>query len=96
MPEPKILTEIIEKKTDPNIIADKNIQPKPPLQHGFAGIQAQPARIKYPCCKIIRIISEKKPQILYPNIDLFIELLDHEKNIMQWEGIHVLGNLADE
>ena len=94
MPNPKIIDEIIEKKTNPNTIADKIIKQKSLLKPVFDGMQAQPARIKYPCCKIIRIISEKKPQILYPKIDFFIDLLDHEKNIMRWEGIHVIGNLA--
>ena len=39
-------------------------------------------------------MSEKHPKALYPHIDSFIKLLDSENNIMKWEGIHVIGNLA--
>ena len=94
MPEPKIIAEISEKDADLDAIAEKIMKRQTLLKHLFTGMQARPARIKYPCCKVIRKISEKKPQMLYPQIDFFIELLDHEKNVMQWEGIHVIGNLA--
>ena len=94
MPEPKIISEISEKGADLDAIAEKIMKRQALLKPIFDGTQAQPARIKYPCCKILRKISEKNPQILYPKIDFFIELLDHENKIMQWEGIYVIGNLA--
>jgi len=94
MPEPKIIAEISEKDADLDAIAEKIMKRQALLKPIFDGTQAKPARIKYPCCKILRKISEKKPQMLYPKIDFFIELLDHENKIMQWEGIHVIGNLA--
>ena len=58
------------------------------------GLSAANADTKYACVKILRIISEKEPSILYPRIDFFIELLDNNNKIMKWGGIHIIGNLA--
>jgi hypothetical protein len=51
-------------------------------------------RIKYACAKQSIIVSQDKPEQLYPDIDFFIELLDNPNNIMKWTAIRVIGNLS--
>ncbi|MFC1783138.1 hypothetical protein ACFL02_06090 [Planctomycetota bacterium] len=94
MTESRILTLIADKESDKEKVAEKVMKKPELLAEVLAGLEAKPARIKYGCGKIIRIISEKKPEMLYPKIDYFFGLLDHENNIFRWEGIHVIGNLA--
>jgi len=60
----------------------------------IGGLSAKPAAEKYGCAKVLRIISEEQPEALYPHLEYFAGLLDSENNIFQWEGIHVIGNLA--
>jgi hypothetical protein len=42
----------------------------------------------------LRIISERKPNVLYPEIGRLIRLLDSENNIFKWGAIIIVGNLA--
>ena len=58
------------------------------------GLQADKPRVKYGCAKALRLISEQRPDQLYPFFDRFVHLLDHENRILQWQAIFVLSQLA--
>jgi len=60
----------------------------------FKGISSTNPRIKYGCAKIISLISEEKPEKLYPKIDFFVELLDSGLKIVKWNAMDVLANLT--
>jgi len=58
------------------------------------GLIADKAPVKYGCAKTLRIISEQRPDLLYPHFDFFVGLLDHENKIFQWDAAFVLSQLA--
>jgi hypothetical protein len=58
------------------------------------GLNSETARTKYGCAKALRVLSEERPDLLYPRFDLFVRLLDHKNNILRWEGAFVLSHLA--
>jgi hypothetical protein len=58
------------------------------------GLKADKARVKYGCAKVLRIVSEQRPDLLYPHFDFFVRLLDHDNKILQWEAAFVLSQLA--
>jgi hypothetical protein len=58
------------------------------------GLEADKPRIKYGCAKALRLIAELRPDLLYPQFDFFVRLLDHENKIMQWEGVIVLSHVV--
>ena len=58
------------------------------------GLGADKPRIKYGCSKALRLMSELRPDLLYPQFDFFVRLLDHGNKIMQWEGVIVLSHLV--
>jgi hypothetical protein len=64
------------------------------LPEVFAGLGAETARIKYGCLMSLRLISETRPDILYPEIGRLFGLLDSENNILKWGAIIMIGNLA--
>jgi hypothetical protein len=64
------------------------------LEKVIEGLNAKPARVKYGCAKALRVISEERPNLLYPKFDYFARLLGHENNIFRWEAIFVLSHLA--
>lgn len=56
--------------------------------------QSDKPKIKYGCAKLAITLSEKKPKMIYPHLDLFIKLLDGENRILKWTAIRVIGNLS--
>jgi len=89
-----ITTEIIKKGADIRKLAEQVASHPKLLSEAFDGLGADKARIKYGCLKLLRILSERKPGILYPEIDRFFRLLDSENNVFKWGAIIIVGNLA--
>jgi len=83
-----------QKAASPETTARRVVRHPDLLPEIFAGLGAESARVKYGCLKALRLISEKRPDILYPEIGRLFRLLDSENNIMKWGAIIMVGNLA--
>ncbi len=94
MSESELLTKISRKEVDSETLAGEVIDKPELLTEIFAGLNADKARVKYGSEKILRIISEKKPELLYHRIDFFIKNLDSGNNFFKLGAIHVLANLT--
>lgn len=94
MKNSKLLERISKKESDKNEIAQLVIDHPELLDCIFAGLDNEMASIKYGCDKILRIISEKEPKLLYPKIDYFIEQIDSENSFLKWGAIHIIAYLA--
>ena len=60
----------------------------------FEGLSHDKGSIKFGCEKILRLISEQNPRLIYPYFDTFVELLDSENNFIKWGAIITISNLA--
>lgn len=58
------------------------------------GISSSNANVKFGCAKILRAISSEKPEKLYQEMDLFINLLDSPNNIIKWNAVDIVANLT--
>ncbi len=66
----------------------------PFLANLIGGLEAKEARFKYGCAKALRLLSEQRPELLYPHFDFFARLLAHQNKLLQWEAAFVLSQLA--
>ena len=94
MKDDTLLQRIALKGSDKEAIADSIADHPAQIEEVLGGLNSKKALVKFSCAKVLRILSEVHPEVLYSHIDSFIKLLDSENNIMKWEGIHVIGNLA--
>ena len=60
----------------------------------LAALSSKSPRIKYPAAKKLTMLSAEHPDLLYPHIDFFVNLLQSENNILKWNAIDIIGNLA--
>ena len=86
--------EIAGKSANLEKIADQVARQPDLLPDIFEGLSADKARVKFGCLKLLRLVSEKTPAALYPEIDRLFDLLDSQNNIFKWGAIIVIGNLA--
>ncbi|MCG8606791.1 hypothetical protein MJD09_17630 [bacterium] len=86
--------QISQKDSDKEAIAQTVISQPEWLPEIFKGLSADKANIKYGCDKVLRLVSEYEPSLLYPEIDFFIGNLTHENKFFKWSAIHILANLA--
>lgn len=94
MKNDNVLNQIETKGSDKDAIAEDIADDPACIAEVIEGLKSKKAPVKFGCGKVLRILSKKHPEALYPHINVFIKLLDSDNNIMKWEGIHVIGNLA--
>lgn len=51
-------------------------------------------RIRFAASKLLRLVSERSPEALYPHFDCFVRLLEDKNSILKWNAMLTLGNLA--
>jgi hypothetical protein len=94
MADSKLLEQISHKDSDKEALAKTVINRPERLSELFEGLNSDQANIKYGCDKVLRIISENKPSLLYPKIDFFVGNLINDNNFFKWSAIHIIANLA--
>ena len=52
------------------------------------------AEVRYGSAKVLRLIGESSPELLYPHFDLFFGLFEGENTFHRWGSAQILGNLA--
>jgi hypothetical protein len=58
------------------------------------GMGEPKAEVKYGCAKVLRILTDEEPALLYPHFDTFAAMLDNPNNIFQWQALYVLAGLS--
>lgn len=61
----------------------------------FKDLSSDDPKIKYACAKRLTVLAAKDPNKLYPRLEFFMEMLDHENQILKWTAIDVVGHLAE-
>jgi len=49
---------------------------------------------KYACEKVLRLVSARRPELIYPYFAVFTALLDHENSFLKWGAIMTVANLT--
>jgi hypothetical protein len=94
MNESAFLRSISSKSFSPARIAEQAIRYPDLIEKAIEGLSAEKATVRYRCEKVLRTISTKQPEILYPHFDFFAGLLDGSNNFLKWGAIITIGNLV--
>ena len=94
MKNPSVLAQLSRKGVAPTRIARMIVRRPELLPELLRGVVAGEPRLKYTSAKILRLVSEQAPSLLYPQIGFFIRLLDSDNSFLKWDAIRVLANLA--
>lgn len=89
-----IADELNQKEDHSKDIAEKAVTNPQLISILLNLISSDVARIKFRSIKVLNIISGKNPEILYPRVDFFIELLDTGNKVIMWNAMDILANLS--
>jgi hypothetical protein len=89
-----IIEKISKKGSNKEQIAKEVIKSPEFIPQILEGINSSKGGIRLGCEKILRQISEQRPDLIYPYFDTFIKMLDSENNILKWGAIITISNLA--
>jgi len=95
---PKIYLNIIicqiKKKKDVNKISARVIKNPVIIKELVEQLKIEKSSLKFSYEKILRLISEKTPQLIYPYFDDYVKLLDSENNFLKWGAVLTIANLT--
>ncbi|MCP4581445.1 MAG: hypothetical protein GY839_07480 [candidate division Zixibacteria bacterium] len=58
------------------------------------GLSHDKGRVRLGCDKVLRLISERQPTLIYGHFDIFVMMLDSDNNILKWSAIITISNLV--
>ncbi|HEX5400386.1 MAG TPA: hypothetical protein VFY06_15165, partial [Verrucomicrobiae bacterium] len=87
-------TAIVRKGAAPDRLAKRVAADPELLPQVLAGLRADQPRIKYGCSRVLRLVSQKHPAVLYPRFDFFAGLLDSDNNFLKWDAARIIAHLA--
>jgi hypothetical protein len=83
-----------EKGADREAIAGEVLKNPETIPGLLVALSAKTANAKYGSEKVLRLVSEKRPELIYPHFQFFVELLEGENKFLKWGGILTIANLA--
>ena len=92
MKENSLLDMIARKETED--VVEKVIERPELVSELLTGIHSINPRIRFESAKVLRIISGRKPEMLYAQKEVFVNLLDSENNILKWNAMDIIANLT--
>ena len=75
-------------------IARQVIENKKLLTQLYDGVTGSNKRVKNAAAKTMQILSARKPNLLYPKFDFFLQLINSDDTILKWIAIGVIGNVS--
>jgi hypothetical protein len=92
--ESRLVAALAQKGADLPAIAAQAIRRPETIAELVAGLEAPSANVKYGCEKVLRRVSEQRPDLVLPHFDVFVKLLRSDNSFLKWGAIVTLGNLA--
>jgi hypothetical protein len=94
MSEAQLRMELTSAKVDAGRIADLMRRNPDLITSVFRELDNKSAGVKFGCSKSLVLMSETNPDLLRPEIETVLKLLGSGNQILKWNAIAMLGNLA--
>jgi hypothetical protein len=83
----------LNSRADLADLADKAAADPAILERLLAMALGETGSIRFKCTKIVRWVSEQKPDQVYPFFGSITELIRHPNSFIKWDGITIMANL---
>jgi hypothetical protein len=90
-----MLLDISKKSISVESIANKIIKENKLIDDLIDNSASDKAAVKYKCLKVLTLLSEQKPSILYPEWNFFVKLLDNKNSFLRTIGVTIIANLTN-
>ena len=94
MAKASIVEQLKTKQVDAATAVEELIGDPDLIPQLIEGLQTEKSSAKYAYEKTLRLVSERRPELIYPFFEAFVALLGHENNFLKWGGIMTIANMA--
>jgi len=89
-----MLQELTDKKASAEKIAQKLVKNSKLIDDVIQGVSSEDPTTKFKSAKVLRILSEKRPDLLYAHWEHFAERLSHKNTFLRSDAALTIANLA--
>jgi hypothetical protein len=90
-----LLSELKKKSNNADLIVELIFQDLSLIRDLIYAISSGDSTVRFKCAKVLRILSKANPKLLYPYFDFFSTLLDNQNNIIKWNTMDIIANIAE-
>ena len=90
-----VLPDLNTKDVDTESLAQRALDDQGVLSELVRGLSDKQERVGYNCLRILLLVAEERPELLYPHWDLFVELLRSDNTYFQLRGANLIAAIAD-
>ena len=90
----QIIESLGQKGADREAIAAEVLSNPQTIPALLEGLEGKTANLRYGTEKVLRLVSEKRPEFIYPHFDRFVELMEGDNKFLEWGAIMTIANLA--
>lgn len=94
MANANILDLLGQKGADIPALVERVIKKPKEIAELIEALKVEKRAVKFSYEKVLRLASERRPKIIYPYFDVFVDLLDSDNSFLKWGAILTIGNLA--
>jgi hypothetical protein len=94
MAEGSILEQLGQKGADVEAIVNRVIKKPKEIAELIEALKIEKRAVKFSYEKVLRLVSEQRPELIYPYFDVFEGLLDSDNSFLKWGAVLTIGNLA--
>jgi hypothetical protein len=94
MKQKSMIDDLCRKGADKDELADRFSKSPSQIETLVNLLNSEKGGTRLAAGNILRRISEKKPELVYPHFDTFAAMIDHENSFLKWGAILIIGNLA--
>lgn len=89
-----MMPELNDKNMDVRALAQKAVKNEAVLSVLLENLKTKNEAVRYNCSKVLNLMSEENPEMLYPKWDVFVELLVSDHTYWKLSVIPLLANLT--
>ena len=89
-----MISELLKKNINPEKHANNVIERPDEINQYLDGLLSKNETYRYNCFKVINVVSEKQPDMLYPHWDFFKDHLKSKNNYHKMSAVSIIANLT--
>ena len=89
-----MLADLDKKNVSVKKVAGKALEDKAVLSELLEGVLSKKERIRFNSFKVLLLLSEERPKVLYAKWDFFADLLSSPNTYLKYIAIHIIANLT--
>ena len=89
-----VIEQLGHKGADIDAVVKQMIAHPEAIAQVAEAIQIKKSAAKFAYDKVLRLVSEQKPELIYPYFDVFVRLLDSDNSFLKWGAILTIANLT--